>query len=47
MSKCYIDVWIVRVKFELDNAIVKDWFASNIQDIQYSAISDISYNKAQ
>ena len=27
------DVRIVRVKLEFDDAIIKDYFASNIQDI--------------
>ena len=30
-----VDIRIVHVKLELDDAIIKDRFASNIQDIRY------------
>jgi len=35
MSKRRVNVRIVRVKLELDDAIIKGWFISNIQDINH------------
>ena len=35
ISKRHVDVRIVCMNLELDDAIVKDWFASNIQDISH------------
>ena len=34
MFKRRVDIWIVRVKFELDEAIIKDRFISN-KDINH------------
>ena len=39
MSKRGVDVWIVRAIMDCtlnsDDAIIKDWFFSNIQDISH------------
>jgi len=43
MSKRGVDVWIVRVKLEFDDTVVKDRFVSNIQDINHFRC----FNKAQ
>jgi len=43
MFKRGVDVWIVHVSLNSDDAIIKDWLSFNIQDISHLR----SYDKAQ